>query len=126
MAETLKEQALEHWRENKRRLQDMNWVEWRNTESDLRRYEILDAVSSYAPQIGGKHCSYCQHYSEMCYITIGDITHERCPLYSAGEGRGSCCKEWRDVRNALLYATTKRAAMAAVEAMIKRLEAINE
>ena len=125
---TLKEQALEHWRENLKRLKAMNWSEWCGMDGRLRRHEILDAASSYAPQIGGRHCSFCQFYSENCHVTTSGpspacMTHARCPLYDITIP-GRCCKEWESVRDALLRPTTKSAASRAINKMIKRLEAL--
>lgn len=120
---TLKEQALKHWRENKRRFKAMYWKEWRNLPFSMRR-NMLFRGSRTVPCIGGEYCPFCQYYSEHCYVTT-ELTVVRCPLYDISLP-GQCCKEWRFVREALLHPTTKSVASRAINRMIKRLEAINE
>lgn len=126
---TLKEQALKHWKDNKRRLAEIDWKEWVEQPFGIRRHALF-TDSPRAPRIGGDFCPFCRHYPEMCYVTTegsipAHIVRARCPLYDP-RAPGSCCKEWRFVRDALLRPTTKSVASRAINRMIKRIEEIED
>lgn len=125
--ETLKEQALIHWKENLELVKKMDWRVWKKWPYESRLCGILRVHVKKYPYINGSVCPFCQHYNFRCvYMESAYSSVVRCPLYDeAYRAEGRCCKEWYDVLESLTEPTTKKAAVAAVKAMIKRIEEID-
>ena len=103
---SIKSKSLEHWKQNKEWLEQLDWDDWMNTPAASR--------TAVAP-IFGKDCSYCDEFFkgfDDCSI---------CPLHN--ESPHGCCKEWDAVYYAIVNRpTTKKRALNAVDKMIKHIE----
>ena len=123
MDKTMKEKALEHWEQNLKLLEAMDWDAWINKYNTTERMTMIIRGHEGVPFIGGKACPFCQYYTEYCCDGDGSL----CPLYEAGH-EGRCCVEWRRVSYTLSasVSATKDEAISAVLGMIQRIKEVPE
>ena len=107
---SLKTEALEHWKQNKEWLKQLNWANWKGSSQSSR---------SFVASIYSKDCPYCAEY----HIAFDDCS--TCPLKN--ESRYGCCEEWEQVYISLIKnPTTKKCALNAMDKMIKHIEEVED
>ena len=141
----LKEYALEHWKDNLKRIKSMDWRNWKAMSYEVRKQLMLGSIDVARKHIKSGHIDtdnfptitycgseYCSQYTnrrctKIVYRTRRGVLIQSsmsCPLRDKKVQNGDCCSVWEQVSECLLKPEyhTKKDTIKAVQGMIKYIK----
>lgn len=107
--------SVEHWEDNLRRLDEVDWEMWiRRTPRERSSSMLMELLPVH---ISSDYCALCDKYFGA---------PDPCPLSPEDTPcTGDCCREWLHVYKSLKFSKSKKTVKQNMEKMLRRLRDVD-